>query len=67
MDIGKYDEDSKALLIKQEAALTAVLIIGGKEGNGFSVSSVDPKLTLKLPELLNSMAENIAAQQQKMK
>jgi len=56
MQAGRYDKMSQFTLIATRAKLSVVMIIGGNNGNGFSVSTTDPALMKELPKLLREMA-----------
>ncbi len=57
---GKYDHHATPIRFEEGADLVAVIVIGGKRGNGFAVQGT-PTLTLQLPELLERMAQDIRA------
>jgi hypothetical protein len=54
---GKYD-DMCALVREQVGGNVVVMVFGGKRGSGFAVQA-DAATTLRLPELLESMAKQI--------
>lgn len=55
---GKYDLQCSEVRIATEAAGVILLIIGGNKGTGFSVQA-NLEVTLKLPEILRIMANEI--------
>jgi hypothetical protein len=55
---GKYDDLCTELRAKTKAAGTIVIVIGGERGSGFSCQA-DWQTTLRLPEILESMAAQI--------
>jgi hypothetical protein len=61
--LGRYDDIAEKVCRETEAMGAAVLIIGGKQGNGgFSVAVADRAIYELLPDMLESMARNIRAQ-----
>lgn len=56
---GKYDPEAEHVFKETGARLAAVLVLGGKNGSGFSVSSGDIKLVAFLPDMLRTMADSI--------
>lgn len=55
---GKYDTLCTEVRTKAKAESVILIIIGGDKGNGFSVQA-EAGLTLKLPDILRSMADQI--------
>jgi hypothetical protein len=56
---GKYDDLCTQVRLAAGAAKGAIVIVfGGREGNGFACQA-DLETTLRLPELLRSMADSI--------
>jgi len=56
---GKYDNVCLKALFETEAHAVVLIVIGGKSGSGFSMNSLDPALSKKLPELLRNVADQI--------
>lgn len=56
---GKYDKECMAAMATTEASTVVLVVLGGTLGHGFSVVSVDPKISRKLPGLLRQLADNI--------
>ncbi len=61
-ELGKYDDETELMCIKYRANMAVLIMIGGKVGNGFSVSTNDPKLLLAIPAILRDVANNIEKQ-----
>lgn len=59
MGPGIYDELCSQVREESEAVAAIVIIIDGKNGNGFSVQSSDPMILIKLPELLQAVTDEI--------
>ncbi len=59
MSDGIYDQVCEGLLEETEALLTCVLVIEGKLGTGFSVSTSSEAVLDKLPEILESLADGV--------
>jgi hypothetical protein len=60
---GRYDYVSIGALEETEAAAVVVMVIGGKKGDGFSVScapEASEKVRAALPEMLRIVADAIA-------
>lgn len=58
---GKYDSICTVARESTDAAFIAVIVIGGNQGNGFSVQATDEALTHNLPKVLRKMADDIEA------
>lgn len=61
---GRYDDESRALLVMTHAKACVILVHEGDEGHGFSVAidtdRQDPKdFIRKLPSLLRVLADSI--------
>lgn len=59
---GKYDQDCESILRSYGASLVVVMVIGGKKGNGFSVSTNKENLIARVPEILRNVANGIDKQ-----
>lgn len=59
---GKYDAICTKAREEAQSALTALIIIGGKYGMGFSVQCTDLELLKRLPDILETMAKDIRKQ-----
>lgn len=55
---GKYDDLTTDVRIRTKAAGVLLVIIDGDQGSGFS-AQLTPALTLRLPELLRRVADDI--------
>jgi hypothetical protein len=55
---GKYDALATYVRQKAKASGAMVMIFGGSKGEGFSIQA-SPELTLRLPELLRYIANEI--------
>jgi hypothetical protein len=55
---GKYDDACTAARLETGAVAVALIVLGGKQGHGFSVQGA-PELVAGLPELLEIMAIQI--------
>lgn len=62
-NLGKYDEESSALVKRYRATAAVVIVIGGTKGIGFSVSTVSQDLLRDLPVILRCVADNIECEQ----
>ena len=60
MGPGKYDDLCSDVRIKSRAAGAVVLVFGGAKGDGFS-AQMSLELTLRMPELLRYLADQIEA------
>lgn len=56
---GKYDDLCTFSLIQTEAKLSALIIIGGNKGSGFSVSSLHPDYLLLLADTLQEIIDEV--------
>jgi hypothetical protein len=56
---GKYDDLATHVREETDARLVIIAVIGGHQGGGFSVQTLDPKMMLMLPEMLRNMADMI--------
>ena len=56
---GKYDDLCEFSLIQAEAKLSALIILGGNHGSGFSASAVDPKYFPMLADILQQLIDEI--------
>ena len=61
---GKYDDLCSYVREKSESVLAAVIVLGGKHGNGFSCQTFDPEFQFLLPEMLEDVARTIRAENQ---
>ena len=62
---GKYDDLCTYVRTEAEAVAAFVIVLEGKEGNGFSVQTLEPALLPVLPALLEQIARQIRQQNQK--
>jgi hypothetical protein len=60
---GKYDDACTAARIATEARAVVLVVIGGRDGSGFSVQGLGDTPAL-FPQLLRDMANEIEAAQQ---
>ncbi len=58
---GKYDDACTAARLATDAAGVVLIVLGGKQGSGFSVQVEGEDLTWALPALLRSVADQIEA------
>jgi hypothetical protein len=56
---GKYDKECVDALVATEATCCVLVVIGGKDGSGFSVNSMQPGAEKMLPNLLRALADQI--------
>lgn len=56
---GKYDWLASKVREETDAAMVAVIVMGGSLGGGFAVQARDPELVRRLPDILEDMARNI--------
>ena len=56
---GQYDHLAEAAMESAEARAAIVMILEGKHGSGFSVSSISPPMILALPGILRDLADRI--------
>ncbi len=59
MSRGRYDEECVAVHLATEAETVILIVIGGKDGMGFSVTSTDPKISAQIPGILRQMADTV--------
>jgi hypothetical protein len=59
---GKYDWLASRVRTETDAALVAVIVMGGSLGEGFAVQAIDPELVRQLPDMLEGMARRIRAE-----
>lgn len=59
---GKYDPETTAARLSTEAIGVALLVFGGRHGDGFSVQ-VPAEILFRLPAFLRDMADRIERQQ----
>lgn len=55
---GKYDDLATLAREQAHAAGVILIVLGGDKGSGFAVQA-DPLTTLKLPDMLRHMADQI--------
>lgn len=60
---GKFYDEAEIILRANEARLVAVIVLGGKKGEGFSVSTTHDEYLKLMPSVLRQMATEIEAQQ----
>jgi hypothetical protein len=60
--LGKYDAQAERILVDTCASAVALIVVGGRHGHGFSISTTHPKLTAMLPDLLEAMAADLREQ-----
>jgi hypothetical protein len=58
---GKYEAECAALLLANGAQCACVIVMGGRERSGFSVSTVNPAYLPALARTLRDAAEQIEA------
>lgn len=58
---GKYDGHATLTREATQAKAVVLLVFGGTQGDGFSVQTVDPRLLMTLPELLEEIAQQVRA------
>ena len=58
---GKYDEICVNALMMTEAQACLLIVLAGNQGSGFSVNTVHPEVTRRLPALLREVADKIQA------
>ncbi len=56
---GKYDEMCVKALVETEATCVVLIVLGGKDGSGFSVNSIDASVPDLLPKMLRQVADQI--------
>lgn len=56
---GKYDAVCTKAREETQSVLSALIVIGGKHGSGFSVQCLDEDLLKELPGMLELMAKQI--------
>lgn len=56
---GKYDGHATITREATQAKAVVLIVFGGTQGDGFSVQTVDPRLLLTLPELLEEIARQV--------
>jgi hypothetical protein len=61
MGPGKYDPECTLARERTGARAVCLLVLAGRQGSGFSVQCTDREVLHELPELLRSMANQIAA------
>ena len=56
---GNYDEECMAARAATGAHTVALIVVGGRDGNGFAVQSTDLALMPHFPNLLRDIADMI--------
>jgi hypothetical protein len=56
---GKYDAEATLVRERTEAHTVVVIVLGGLQGEGFSVQSEDPHVHEQLPVILRQVAKSI--------
>lgn len=56
---GKYDDVCVEVMEKTQSDCAIILVINGKNGNGFSVNSISMDIVMDLPLILRHMANLI--------
>jgi hypothetical protein len=56
---GKYDALATQARLGANARAVILIVIGGDQGGGFSLQTVDPDLITELPAILRGMADQI--------
>jgi hypothetical protein len=56
---GKYDDICTVVREDTNADLAIVIVLSGKYGDGFSCQTVDPMVMERVPEMLETVAEQI--------
>lgn len=62
---GKYDAACTMVRVQTNAQSVVVIVEGGLKGNGFSVQTMNPKFDAGLPALLETIAAQIRAEQER--
>lgn len=62
---GKYDDLCTYVRNEAQAVAALVVVIAGKDGNGFSVQTLEPDLLPVLPALLRELARSIERDNQR--
>ena len=60
MTTGKYDLESRTILLTSHADAVIVIVMGEPEVAGMSVSTTEPGFYLKIPAVLRVVADAIA-------
>ena len=58
---GKYDALATYCRKRSNAETVVVLVLGGDQGAGCAVQSIDPEISRSLPALLRKVADDIEA------
>jgi hypothetical protein len=58
---GKYDDLCTLLRERAKASTALIIVIGGEQGEGFSLQTDDPRVLLALPEMLEDIARQMRA------
>lgn len=56
---GKYDKECEEILLRDHADVVLVIVIGGKRGDGFSLSGVNPFVIPNIAAILRHVADSI--------
>ena len=56
---GKYDPLCALMNTITESQLTLLVVLGGSAGDGFSVTTTNPALTVVIPAVLRRVADDI--------
>jgi hypothetical protein len=59
---GDYDNESEQLLVDTNATAVLVVVLDGRQGDGFSVSTSDARVLNALPAMLRDVAGSIERQ-----
>lgn len=57
--VGRYDEESKELLLRLTAQGVIVIVMGGEKGHGFSFSTINPGFVKNIAPMLRLVADEI--------
>ena len=61
-NLGRYDDQCEKVLEEVHAQAVVLLVFSGDKGSGFSVATTDTRILAALPDLLTSVASDIATQ-----
>lgn len=58
---GRYDAHATAVRTRTDAQLVVVIVVGGAQGSGFSVQATSREAERALPDVLDTIAQQIRA------
>lgn len=64
-NLGRYDEECTKLIKEFEARGVLLIVLDGKRGTGFSMSTGDINLATAVPRILRQVADDIERQNKK--